>query len=178
MFAGESASPRVAESISSCKLPEFEVQDTVRDGEHTLVLRGELDLNSAPLLSVTLRLICAEPATSGVVLDLSRLTFMDSTGIHALLLTKELCAERGSQFFVVPGESQVRRVLQITGLLGQLPVREPHGDGGARGHDGNHGDGRPHSGEAPQGDDEPKATKSARLTPPTSKRERDRPADV
>jgi anti-anti-sigma factor len=51
---------------------------------------------------VTLRLIAAEPATRAVVLDLSRLTFMDSTGIHAVLLTKQLCAEHGCGFFVVP----------------------------------------------------------------------------
>jgi anti-anti-sigma factor len=128
MSAGQSASSRVAESISSCTLPDFQLQDAVCDGEHTLVLRGELDLNSAPLLSVTLRLICSEPATSAVVLDLSRLTFMDSTGIHVLLLTKELCAEHGSQFAIVPGESQVSRVLQITGLLAQLPIRGGRSD--------------------------------------------------
>jgi anti-anti-sigma factor len=49
---------------------------------------------------------------------------MDSTGIHVLLVTKELCAEHGSQFSIVPGQSQVSRVLQITGLLGQLPTRD------------------------------------------------------
>lgn len=129
MSAGESASPRIAESSSSAALPEFQLQDVVCDGEHTLVLSGELDLNSAPLLGVTLRLICAEPATSVVVLDLSRLTFMDSTGIHAVLLAKELSAEHGSEFFVVPGEAQVRRVMQITGLLNALPIREVHHDG-------------------------------------------------
>ncbi len=120
----ESASSRVPESISSCTLPEFHVQDAVCDGEHTLVLRGELDLNSAPLLSTTLRLICAEPATSALVLDLSRLTFMDSTGIHVLLSAKELCTEHGSRFAIVPGDAQVCRVLEITGLLRQLPIRD------------------------------------------------------
>ena len=124
MSAGESASPRFAESTSSAALPEFQMQDVVCEGEHTLVLSGELDLNSAPLLGVTLRLICAEPATSAVVLDLSRLTFMDSTGIHAVLLAKELSAEHGAEFFVVPGEAQVRRVMQITGLLAALPIRD------------------------------------------------------
>jgi anti-sigma B factor antagonist len=128
MPVGESASSSVAESISSCSLPEFQVQDTVCDGQHTLVLSGELDLNSAPLLSTTLRLICAEPATSVVVLDLSRLTFMDSTGIHVLLRTKELCAEHGSRFEIVLGDAQVTRVLQITGLLGQLPIRDGRGN--------------------------------------------------
>lgn len=124
MSADKSASPKVAESIAGSALPEFEVQDVICGGEHTIRLRGELDLNSAPQLSATLRAICAEPTTSTVVLDLSGLTFMDSTGIHVLLLTKELCSERGAEFFVVPGESQVSRVLQITGLLGQLPIRD------------------------------------------------------
>jgi anti-anti-sigma factor len=131
MSAGESASPRFAESTSSAVLPEFQMQDVVCEGEHTLMLSGELDLNSAPLLSVALRLICAEPATSAVVLDLSRLTFMDSTGIHAVLLAKELSAQHESEFSVVPGEAQVKRVMQITGLLATLPIRDGH-------HDANH----------------------------------------
>jgi anti-anti-sigma factor len=126
MSAGESTSPKIVESTSSAALPKFQLQDVVCDGEHTLVLSGELDLNSAPLLGVTLRLICAEPATSGVVLDLSRLTFMDSTGIHAVLLAKDLSAEHGSEFFVVPGEAQVKRLMQITGLLATLPIRDGH----------------------------------------------------
>jgi anti-sigma B factor antagonist len=128
MSAGESASPRVAESISSCTPPEFDVQDVPCDGEHTLVLRGELDLNSASSLSATVRSICTEPGTSALVLDLSRLTFMDSTGIHVLLLAKQLCAEHRAEFFVIPGESQVSRILQITGLLGQLPIRVEHSE--------------------------------------------------
>ena len=127
MSAGQSASPKVAESISSGTLPGLEVDDVVQAGEHTLVLRGELDLNSAPLLNATVHPICAEPTTRGLVLDLSRLTFMDSTGIHALLLTKQLCDEKGLQFLLVPGEAQAHRVLQITGLLDRLPLRGPHG---------------------------------------------------
>jgi anti-sigma B factor antagonist len=126
MSAGEDASPKVAESISSSTLPQLEVNDVAGDGEHLLVLRGELDLNSAPLLSATVRPICADPATRVIVLDLSQLTFMDSTGIHALLLTKQLCDERGFEFFLIPGEAQAHRVLQITGLLDRLPIRGPH----------------------------------------------------
>ena len=129
MPAGQSASSRVVEGIASGTPPVLRMDEVVRDGEHTIVLRGELDLNSVPLLNATIDPICAAPTTRVVVLDLSRLTFMDSTGIHALLLTKELCDEKGSQFFLVPGEAQAHRVLQITGLLDRLPIRGPHGGG-------------------------------------------------
>jgi anti-sigma B factor antagonist len=127
MPAGKDASPKVAESISSNTPAELAIDDVARDGEHLLVLRGELDLNSAPLLNATVRPICAAPTTRVIVLDLSRLTFMDSTGIHALLLTKQLCDEEGFEFFLIPGEAQAHRVLQITGLLDRLPIRGPHG---------------------------------------------------
>ena len=63
------------------------------------------------------------------MLDLSRLTFMDSTGIHAVLLAKELSAEHGVEFSVVPGEAQVKRLMQITGLLAALPIRDGHHEG-------------------------------------------------
>ncbi len=98
------------------------MQDVVCEGQHTLVLAGELDMVSSAVLHAALERVCAD-ATTAVVLDLSRLTFMDSTGIHAVRLTKELCAEHGCEFHLIPGPAQVQRVFEITGLLDRLPFR-------------------------------------------------------
>ena len=101
--------------------PGFEVQQSVRGGRHTLVLSGELDLAAAAGLETTVLDLCGE-GVSAIELDLSQLTFMDSIGLRAVLRAQELCAERGYDFLVIPGNGQVRRLLELTGTTNVLPL--------------------------------------------------------
>jgi anti-sigma B factor antagonist len=105
--------------------PGFEVQQSVRDGRHTLLLIGELDLAVAAGLEATVLGLCGE-GVSAVELDLSRLTFMDSTGLRAVLRAQELCAEHGYDFLVIPGSGQVQRLLELTGTTDVLPMADAH----------------------------------------------------
>lgn len=104
--------------------PGFEVQASVRDGRHALVLSGELDLAVAAGLEATIRDLCG-PGVNGIELDLSRLTFMDSSGLRAVLNAQELCAEHGYDFLVRPGSGQVQRLLELTGTTDVLPLADP-----------------------------------------------------
>jgi anti-anti-sigma factor len=97
----------------------------VRDGRHTLLLRGELDLATAAGLESTVLGLFVE-GVSAVELDLSRLTFMDSTGLRAVLRAQELCAEHGCDFLVIPGSGQVLRLLELTGTIDALPLADAH----------------------------------------------------
>jgi len=65
-----------------------------------------------------------EEATS-LVLDLRGVTFMDSTGLHAVLLARDECAKRGCRFALVRGSAQVQRLFELSGLTDQLPYAEP-----------------------------------------------------
>jgi anti-sigma B factor antagonist len=105
---------------------QLEVHEVVRDGVYWLALSGELDLASAPLLEETLNDLAGE-AMSAVVLDLSGLSFMDSTGVRATLDARELFEGRGCRFSLIPGPAQVQRLFQLTGLLDVLPFA-PDGD--------------------------------------------------
>ena len=51
-----------------------------------------------------------------MVLDLSRLTFMDSSGVHLLVTTQQAAAGRGIRFSLVRGPAIVTRVLALTGM--------------------------------------------------------------
>ena len=106
---------------------QFEVHGVVCDGQHTLLLTGELDIASRPALGAALAEACTD-GTTALVLDLRKLTFMDSTGMSALLVAKKLCAEHGCDFCVIPGQARVLRVFAITGLLDRLnlPTDERH----------------------------------------------------
>jgi anti-sigma B factor antagonist len=103
--------------------PCFEVQTNVRDSRHTLLLSGELDLAVAAELETTILGLCGE-GVSAIELDLSRLTFMDSTGLRAVLRAQVLCAEHGYDFLVIPGSGQVQRLLELTGTTDVLPLAD------------------------------------------------------
>jgi anti-anti-sigma factor len=97
----------------------LELQDSVCDGWHTLVLSGEFDFAAADTLESVIRKICVPP-TLGIVLDLTRLTFLDSTGLREVLLAARLCESQGCEFRVIPGRKGVQRVFEISGLIDRL----------------------------------------------------------
>lgn len=104
---------------------QLEIRDVVRGGQHTLVLIGELDLVSTPLLEAKMLQLC-ENGTREIALDFSELSFIDSTGLRAVLIANELCQQRGYGFSITPGTGGVQRVFELTGFLRALPCT---GDG-------------------------------------------------
>ena len=65
--------------------PSFEIHETTGGDRLRLSLTGELDLASTPVLED--RLTRLRAVKSPVRLDLSRLRFIDSTGLHLLVRT-------------------------------------------------------------------------------------------
>ncbi len=101
----------------------FELRDSVCRGHHTLLLGGELDMSNADQLETVIRRLCVDGIT-GLVVDLTQLTFMDSTGLRAILCSYGLCQEHGCPFLVRPGHSAARRLLEVSGTLDVLPLEE------------------------------------------------------
>jgi anti-sigma B factor antagonist len=81
---------------------------------------GELDLNTIPKLEP--RLLEAVSAGGRVILDLSRLSFIDSSGIGLLIKAHKECREPGAMQTVVSNDSQVERVFALTGIDRVLPI--------------------------------------------------------
>ena len=106
-------------------LPEFSV--TVRNlpDVHVVELHGELDIASAEGLSNSL----VELAGSTLVVDLSDLTFMDSSGIGALVRARNRIKDEGLGDLVLtrPGVI-VRRALEIVGLDAWIVEWSPNWD--------------------------------------------------
>jgi anti-sigma B factor antagonist len=98
--------------------------DTVeRDGAVILVVAGEIDLSTAPLFEEKLLAAEATEATT-VIVDLERVSFMDSTGLK-VLLKHALTDANGGRVRVTPGSAQVRRLFEVTGLLGRVSFESP-----------------------------------------------------
>jgi anti-anti-sigma factor len=99
----------------------LEVQEVVSGGEQSLVLVGELDMRTAAEPE-RLMLSFVESMTR-LTLDLSQLSFMDSTGVRLILFAQGLCRRHGAEFALVRGPRQVQRVFEIAGLLERLPFQ-------------------------------------------------------
>ena len=87
---------------------------------HLVALRGELDLAAVELVEEEMRAIAAADGPV-LVLDLSGLEFIDSTGIHLLLRLHADSEASGNRLRVVPGPPAVQRVLELTGVDEHLP---------------------------------------------------------
>jgi len=92
------------------------------DGEQALILvSGEMDLYAAPFVEERV----AEARAAGarqVMLDLSAVTFMDSSGLGVLVnQLKEFRALGGDLTLRAPSP-QTRKVLEITGLDRTIPI--------------------------------------------------------
>ena len=58
--------------------------------------------------------------THTLVIDLRKVTFMDSTGLRVLIVAGTLCEEMGHELRIIPGED-IQRILEISGLDRVLP---------------------------------------------------------
>jgi anti-sigma B factor antagonist len=92
-------------------------------GRCSLLLHGELDIASVPSLDAAVSRLCTEQTTA-ITLDLSRLLFIDSTGLAAIVLAGKLCEKHGYEFSIVQGSSAVQRLFELTGLIDVLPFVE------------------------------------------------------
>lgn len=97
----------------------LEMQTYVCGDLQTLSLTGELDMASVPLLEEVLGTM-GDDRCAVLTLDLGNVTFVDSTGLHAMLQARELCANRGCEFRVIRPCAQVQRLFEITGLQALL----------------------------------------------------------
>ena len=91
-----------------------------RDGDvYAICPSGELDLSTARFLQRELeRLEASNPRS--ILLDLSGLTFIDSTGVR-LLLSIHARYRDSDRLSMLRGSAAVQRVLQLTGVADLLP---------------------------------------------------------
>lgn len=86
----------------------------------TIALNGEWDLAQQPATREAIRhALDAEPEC--IVLDLSRLSFIDSTGLHATIELHQRCAQHAIRLVIIPGPRTVQRPFEICQLTEILP---------------------------------------------------------
>ena len=93
----------------------------LHDGEQCEILEaiGEFDSSALTVFEQAI-----SPLFDGgrpILVDLSRLTFIDSSGLWAITVTQRLCRQRGIGLLIKPGPERVQSVFEVTGLYDLLP---------------------------------------------------------
>ena len=100
----------------------FEIGVVRREGDLVVSPSGEIDMATAPEVR---RVVGGrDPGVTRVVLDLRRVTFMDTSGLQLLIELNRAMQEAGVAFAAVPGPRSVQRLLDMAGLTGRLHIVE------------------------------------------------------
>ena len=94
----------------------------VRESDHCVVSpQGEVDVYSSPRLKETLAALIDE-GFSQLMVDLSGVGFMDSSGLGAMVSGLRRAKERGGSIVVVGPQEPILKVFRITGLDKAFPI--------------------------------------------------------
>lgn len=86
-----------------------------------LVLEGDIDSHTAPKLDAA---VLALGVDGDVVVDLSRVGFVDSSGLRVLVTAHTALVSQNQRLVLRSPSDAVVRLFEITGLIGHLHVEE------------------------------------------------------
>ncbi|MCW6010900.1 STAS domain-containing protein [Micromonospora sp. CPCC 205371] len=83
-----------------------------------VAVAGEIDLATTPVLRERLLRVLRDQRPDLLDVDVAGVTFLDCTGLGALVAVRNAAIRAGRQMRVSHPQPIVRRVLEVTGLLG------------------------------------------------------------
>ncbi len=99
----------------------FEITRSDFEGMPVLGVSGEIDVATAPQLRDQLQ-ACVAQNHSTIVVDLLRVTFLDSTALGVLVGGLKRCRESGGELHLLIAEPRILKVFEITGLTEVFPI--------------------------------------------------------
>src|SRR4051812_32656061 len=107
---------------------DFGITDGAMDSRiHLVAPQGEIDLATANELKNSL-LDAIETNARCLIVDLSDVSFVDSTGLGVLLFVQRRMEASGGRIVTVCGDPLVRRIFEVTGVMSVLSVVETRSD--------------------------------------------------
>jgi len=104
----------------------LEIDSELKADAARLTPVGELDIATAPQLEQEVRSVLARSVRE-IVIDLSRLTFIDSSALRLFIVLNERSAEQGWTLGLIRPTAHVRKVFEITGAEDNLPFIDGKG---------------------------------------------------
>jgi anti-anti-sigma factor len=108
-------------------------QTTLSGDVAVVALSGELDVAGSALLEHELERLRSDHDPRAIVLDLSGLDFMDSTGLRLVVLADSRARDDARRFALVRGKPDVQRVFEITRMTDRLHFLDSAADAGPLG---------------------------------------------
>jgi anti-sigma B factor antagonist len=96
------------------------------DESNVLPLEGEIDLHVSPRVAASLRTMIEEKPAR-LVVDLSRVNYIDSSGLAVLIEGMQNVEDYGGKFFLAGLQENVRPIFEIA-RLDQVFIIFPHVD--------------------------------------------------
>jgi anti-sigma B factor antagonist len=90
------------------------------DRTATLVVSGDIDLATSPVLERHLANTLAVGDVDNVIIDLSAVQFLDSSGITVLLIGRRRARAANTRFRVRGANKLVEKILRLTGVFDLL----------------------------------------------------------
>jgi anti-sigma B factor antagonist len=118
--SSQSMIPWGGPSMTEALAPRFDVSIERRSATAVVRVSGELDIATVPALTDVLRSL--EQPCDRVVLDLSALTFIDSTGLTLAVTEHQRAAKDGVEFVLAGATDNVLQVFRLTGLDVTMPM--------------------------------------------------------
>jgi anti-sigma B factor antagonist len=109
----------------SADIPQFEISsERGPDDVYVVRVAGEVDISHEEELRGELQRAGNEDS-AGIVVDLTDCDFIDSSGVRALLVSRETQREEGDQasFAIAAASDQLLRILSVMGVDKVIPVR-------------------------------------------------------
>ena len=113
-----------AKSLGTPSPPLLSTRVEQGDGQVIVKLEGELDVATAPRLHEVLAAAISEEGSDAIVLDLSALNFLDSTGLSLLVSTDKRVKSLGRVLILKGTQPIVRRLLEVTGLTDVFRIEQ------------------------------------------------------
>ena len=99
----------------------MQIATTPGSDRYLITVSGEVDLATSPELDVAI-IAAIDSGTSSVVIDLTDVSFMDSSGLGVIVRALKRCREAENDLDLVITNERVLKVFGITGLDQVIPI--------------------------------------------------------
>ena len=100
---------------------DLEVDTTEQGGRSVVSLRGEIDVYTAPRLRQAL-IDLVEQGSKDILVDMSRVDFLDSTGLGVLVGGLKRVKANDGSLEIVATSDRILKIFDITGLSKVFPM--------------------------------------------------------
>jgi len=100
---------------------DMRIKNRIYNNTLYIILSGELDEHAAQSVRISLDELFDGDSFSQVIIDLSELDFMDSTGIGVLLGRYKRLKTRNIPIFICNPSTHAERIFKMTGLYDIMP---------------------------------------------------------